>query len=133
MKELNRLAGGRWTSANGAVVQKFEPKESGRLLVGETTVKLPTGGMTMNARFGIDPRKDKVYYLDLHGETVYFGHVTLQDRVLVYEFDTLVGKPNRWIVKMEFLDDDRYRTMMQQWKDGGWKTVSDWSELTRER
>ncbi len=110
--QVKRLVGGVWHSeVNGTTVEaRWKTGPDGTTLLGETS--LMQGGkeiLHMHARFGWDPAKKQVYYLDAHGlDTVYFGHVSMGKTVVNVDFKGLVGDPGEYMFQTEFTSDDAY-------------------------
>jgi len=110
--QIKRLVGGVWHSeTNGTTVEsRWKTGPDGMTLLGETS--LIQGGkeiLHMHARFGWDPAKKHVYYLDAHGlDTVYFGHVEMGKTGLNIDFKGLVGDPGEYVFHTDFTSDDAY-------------------------
>ena len=131
--QIKKMIGGTWHTKAGKmdVISHWNSGPDGTSLVAETIVD-PHGKAPahLNARFGWDAATSQIYYLDAHGlDTVYFGHVSMDDKDLVMKFKGIVGDPNEYVFRLKFTSDDAFHATLYNRKDGKDEVVEnfDWS------
>lgn len=133
--EVSKMAGGTWRGELGngmKVALQFQLVNDGKSLEGNGTVGDPKKPLLrMHSRIGIDREAKKVYYLDDHnGEQVFFGHVTLEDGKLVFDFTSIVGGSGHWISRSQQRGDSYSGELFAVGKDGKEVTLHT-TKLTR--
>ncbi len=112
-KALSKLVGGRWEAkvdADTLISHRFEFDVDRRMIRGRGTVT-SKGKVVLRiqANFGWDTVSKKVSYVDFHDEnTVYVGHVALEDGWIVYNFSELSDSTKKHLMKAKFVDDNHY-------------------------
>src|SRR5688572_6536519 len=118
LKEMSNFVGGKWIAENqtpdGPFVVEFtytwNPDKKGIRsdgIIGKGS-KNPVSVLAM---FGWDRQAKKVYYLDTHGsEAVYYGHITLDKKDLVFQFGYAGGDITKFQSKGSFVDKDTYQS-----------------------
>jgi hypothetical protein len=132
--QIKKMIGGTWHTKAGKmdVISHWNAGPDGTSLVAETIVD-PHGKSPahLNARFGWDAATSQVYYLDAHGlDTIYFGHVSIDDKGLAMKFKGIVGDPNEYVFRLKFSGDDAFHATLYQHQEGKEDTVVenfDWS------
>jgi uncharacterized protein YndB with AHSA1/START domain len=125
--KLSGLIGGIWSNHDPKFLVEFHSEWA----YGQTAIRgagvIGKGGpqeTQVDVTLGWDPARKVVYYVDNHGgNSVYQGTVTLKDDELVYEFETLVGKPAKWRSVARFPDPDTYRFTIYGQKEGKWSPI----------
>jgi len=121
---LKQLLGGHWEGVVGKSVKvrfKFSLLSDGQMIRGDGIIGVGSlHPLTAQTSIGWDPQAKQLYYLDQHGfDTVYFGHVTLQDNVLVWDFKALCGDSGHY-QSHETITGDEYTDSMRVEQDGKW-------------
>jgi hypothetical protein len=127
--ELGKLVGGDWTShpdANTFVKQHFEYGVEGKVIRGTGSVSV--GGKTVmyiHSNLGWDPVAKKVTYVDFHNhDTIYMGHITLNNGTLDYDFNEFANPKKHYEAKCKFIDKNHYqfivgKEVLTMERDGG--------------
>jgi len=115
--ELSKLVGGDWEGSVGegaAVHNHFEFAVDGKMVKGNGTVT--AGGhvvLRTQPNMGWDPVAKKVSYVDFHNhDTVYAGHVSMQDGWMVYDFTELAQPRNHFTARSRLIDADHYEFLL---------------------
>lgn len=96
----HRLCGGTWKLVQSQIEAEFRflKAQDGQIVEGQGTVTANDHTTRVFSRFGWDPIKKSVFYLDMHNnDCVYFGHVWVQDGIWINHFKTLVGTEAEFI------------------------------------
>jgi hypothetical protein len=102
LKALGVGVGGKWRNTGGQVELGYAWGPGGRTLRGSGTIF----GAPVEARYGWDPVKKQVFYLDFHGpERVFFGHARAEGGDVITEFRVLVGPNGAFRSKGKFAGD----------------------------
>jgi hypothetical protein len=124
MKELARFIGGKWvgTLSEGitAVELEFSFERlpdgvgiSGKGIIGKN---LETPVYTY-VTFGWDSRVNKVFYLEVqNSENVFFGYVSLVDKVLEFEFGPINGDIKAYKNKNTIVDNNTITAVLSDTK-----------------
>jgi hypothetical protein len=124
---LSPFVGGTWSNDNPKFVVEFRYEWALNKTVIRGKGTIDKGGKNetpVEANFGWDPAKKKVYYLDFHGgEQVFYGTVQVKDDTLQYDFETIVGKAAKWRSVGTFTNADTYEFEIFGDKDGKWVQV----------
>jgi uncharacterized protein YndB with AHSA1/START domain len=125
--KLSQLVGGTWVAED----QRFHAASRYEWAFGKSVIRgrgiIGQGGpheQQIESTLGLDPVKETVYYLDVHGGTsVFQGTVKLEGDDLVFEFATVVGRPAKWREVVRFPDTDTTQFTIFADKDGKWAPV----------
>lgn len=121
-KALKSLVGGTWQGVVGKNIKvrfRFTIEHGGTLIVGNGQLNADSKNpIPVRSCIGWDPEAKKPFYLDQHGsDTVYFGHVSMFDSKLVFDFNGLVGDKGHYIA-YETISEDDYTSAMSSEKNG---------------
>jgi hypothetical protein len=124
MTKLGQFVGGTWSNNN----PKFPVEFKYQWALSKTVVRgigtIDKGGSyetLVEASFGWDPAKKRVYYLDFHGgERIFYGTAQVKGDQLQIDFETLVGPAAKWRSVGTFPDPDTYEFEILSEKDGKW-------------
>lgn len=126
LKAMRNYIGGTWTGQvkgeNGeklVVEFKYKSHPDGKGVIGEGIIgKGSKNPIYTHSQFGIDPTTKTVYYWDSHNSnTIYFGHVDLQDGALLFKFGPAGGDSNAFGAKSKLVDKDHFQNSIMT-KDG---------------
>ena len=129
LKEMERMIGGTWKgtvkSPDGDLIVEFTYKRhpDGKGVLGEGVIgKGKKDAMFVKSQFGWDPVAKAVYYFDTHNsETLYFGHVVLDQGDMVFTFSPIGMLPQVFSSRGRLVDNDTYQTLIEN--DKGEKLV----------
>ena len=80
--------------------------------------------LQMHTRFGIDPRTNKMYYLDCHNtDTVYFGTCEVKGDGFSIDFKSIVGTPEHYYSTCSVVKDTYKGTIAAYQPDGSLKEL----------
>jgi len=121
--EAKKMVGGVWHGVVGDKIPvrvRFTLEENGAVIDGTGTVGDPKKPiLRMHSRIGIDRASHQVYYLDTHGsDSIYFGHVTLKDGQLIFDFQNISGGTAHWINRATIKGNTQTGTLVGVQPDG---------------
>jgi uncharacterized protein YndB with AHSA1/START domain len=122
LDELAKMIGGVWRGEvkgpNGPMIVEFTYKRhrDGVGVVGEGVIgKGNKDAMYVSNQFGWDPVAKAVYYLDSHSsEVVYFGHITLEGKQMVFTFSPAGMIPQVFSSRGLLVDNDTYQSIIRR-------------------
>jgi hypothetical protein len=126
MAKLGQFVGGTWSNENPKFLVEFKYQWALNKTVVRGTGTIDKGGSyetLVETNLGWDPEKKRVYYLDFHGDHIFFGTVLVKGDALQYEIETLVGAAAKWRSVGKFSDANTYEFEILSEKDGKWMPV----------
>lgn len=136
--KAKQMVGGVWRGKVGdkmPVEVRFKLVDNGQVVESAGIVGDPAKPvLKMRARMGVDPITNKVFYLDEHnGTTIYFGHITLENGSLVFDFTALSGDKGHWIARQKFPTADSYESTLYVVGEDGKETAMHPLTLSRSK
>jgi len=124
LARLSQLIGGTWVSDDPKFVVEFRYDWA----FGKKAIRglglIDKGGpreTPVEAILGWDPVSKGVFYLDCHGgDNVFKGTVKQEGEDLIFDFETIIGKPARWREVLRFPDTDTMQFTIFSEKNGNW-------------
>lgn len=119
LAELDKFVGGVWrteASSPTKVEFRYMKHPDGKGLMSQGVIGMGTGHpVHVHAMFGWDATAKKVYYLDTHNsDTVYYGHLELSGKDMVFTFGPAGGDMKKYSSMGRFVDDNTYQFVIKQ-------------------